>query len=517
MSKSKSVLNAANPTSLKTRLFSASVLSLADQFLKVASALIISPVIIHGLGVENYGTWILAVSIAGYCELMDLGFSLAAVRYYSRAIGANDVTVLSGLFQYLRRHYRRLGGVLVLLGAGFAGFELVTTQQMAAPSVWMIVAVLAISNGVSFWLRPHATLLKARLEYGKIIGTGIVRLLLFTVIIWVWRSQGFSLWTILGLQGSLQVLEQLTLYAWARRLVPKFAVSASLSREDRSGFLRFAGQVAVGGLTTVLRQRVDTQLLGWYSTLASISHYSIGSRLPLLFFDFLSSIFGGHLMAGFSQLAARGDTANLHNTLFRMLRFSAFAAAMGGCGIYVFGPTFVEVWLGPHFVASYPVLRMLTLGMIATAMHFPVFPFLGAINAYGIAVRISLITSAMNFLCSLILVQRLGLIGVVWGTLIEQLVWGLILWPMIVAREASIPFWDYIQIVFVKAMIPFVAVGLALMWSLKVFGQPNSYFDLAVCGGAAIAFLAPFSWFVLLSVDERSAVRKQISNWTGRL
>ncbi|MEN3943133.1 oligosaccharide flippase family protein [Prosthecobacter sp. SYSU 5D2] len=466
-----------------------------------------SPFIINGLGFNNYGAWLLATSFAGYLEFLDLGFSTAAVRSYSRAIGTNNTGQLRGLFEFLQKHYLRLGVAVIGLGGLLLLGALSFNPGLAVPSVTLMTALLIVLNGIVFSFRARATLLKARLEYGKIIGTGLARLLVFTgVVVW-WGEEGVTLWKLIGLQVMLQILEQVAVYFWAGPLVPK-ASGAEFSKQDRSIFLSFAKDVALSGVTTALRHRIDVQLLGWYVSMASISHYSIGSRLPSLFFDMVNSVFGGHLMAGFTQMVATNDPARVQNALFRMLRLSGVAAVTGGTGICVFGPVFIECWLGTHLAATTPVLQMLTLGAAVTALHYPVISFLGAINAWGTVVRMSVISAALNFICSWILVQQMGTMGVVWGTFGEQLAWSLLLWPVMIAKETDIPLWKYVRVVFFESALPLTLTTVPLCLALRHWMQPDSFLDLALC--TSVVGVHAAAACCVLDVETRDLVMRKL-------
>ncbi|MBE7497027.1 MAG: oligosaccharide flippase family protein [Verrucomicrobiaceae bacterium] len=488
--------------SMRHRLLSASALSLVDQFLKVASALVISPVIIHALGVEGYGEWMLAVSFAGYFEMLDLGFSLAAVRFYSKAIGAADHQMLASLFGDLRRHYRRLGSLLLITGLGGAAACVV----FGGGNVMVMVCVLALANGVVFWNRAHAAMLKARMEYGKVLGAGMLRLVLFSGFMLLMAGHGMTAWTVLGGHVALQLGEQCLLHAWAAPFVPK-TTAPRLSPPLRRDVRRFSFDVAVGGLTQMLRQRVDTQILAGYSSMASVSHYLVAARLPLMFFDMLNGLFGGHVMAGFSQMAASSGQDRQHEALFRMLRISAAIAVVGAVGMWVFGPVFLGIWVGDQFEPSHEALQWLAASSALTAMHCPLFSYFGAINAYGKVVKVSMVTSLANFITSLLLVQRMGLMGVVWGTVIENVLWGAFLWPVLARTEAGFPLCRYLRVVLVESAIPFTALAAATSWLMREWLNPASYWQLIQCGLGIAVVVSCAAWFLLLAPEQRLRLR----------
>jgi|GEM_PF-6023842 len=489
---------------LKSRLISASALSLVDQVVKVASALVVSPVIIHGLGVEGYGEWLLAVSFAGYLEMLDLGFSLAAVRFYSKAIGASDQETLASLFSHLRRHYRTLGSVLFIAGLGGG----VGCAVLGGGNVMLMVCILAVANGLVFWNRAHATMLKARMEYGKVIGAGMLRLMLFSgFMLWMAR-QGMTAWTVLGAHVALQLFEQFLLHAWAAPFVPK-ATAPPLSPPLRRDFRQFSFHVAVSGVTQMFRQRLDAQLLGAYSSMASVSHYSVAARLPQMFFDMLNALFGGHVMAGFSQMAARPGHENPHRALFSMLRFSAAIAVAGAAGMWVFGPVFLDIWVGDEFKPSHAALQWLAASSALTAMHSPLFSYFGAINAYGKVMKFSMVTSMANFATSLFLVQRMGLMGVIWGTVVENILWGVFLWPLLAKREAKLPLKRYLRVVFVESAIPIAGIAVAACRFLRGWLNPVTYWDLTLCGLGVGVVTGTAGWFLLLSSEDRTRLLRR--------
>lgn len=496
--------------SLKFRVLSASALSLMDQLIKVASALVISPIMIHGLGLDGYGVWVLAVSIAGYVDLLDFGFGLAAVRFYSRAIGAGDPENLSAFFDHLRRHYNRLGNLILCASLAICAYAFATHDGGPLLSMWMIVGVLAVISGVVFRFRAHAALLKARLEYGKVIGTGLLRLLVFSSAVFAWGTHGLTIGRLLLLQAGLQLVEQLTLYAWARRLVPKGDVVHQLPPKEKSDFVRLASQYALGHLAIALRQRVDTQLLGAYTSLPIVSQYAVGVRLPTLFFDMINALFGGHLMAGLSQLAARNDLERLRTTLFKALQLSTAAAVLGGTGLAIFGPTFIDCWLGSDFGPAHQVLQALVIGMAVVAAQYPAFAFLSAVNAFGKVVTVSLVTATANFICSFVLVQKIGLMGVVWSTVGEYALQGLLFWPLLTARAAQVPIFTYYRVLGLQTAVPLLATAVPIGMAVKAYFVPQSYVDLIQCAAVMGVYAAAAIWWGILNRADRTGILAKV-------
>lgn len=496
--------------SLKRKLLSASFLSVLDQLLKVASALIISPVIINGLGMEGYGLWVLAVSIAAYADLLDMGQSLSAVRFYSQAIGRHDDSLLGGFYYFLRRRYVRTAVFICACGLAVTCAGLFQPGETSTPNLGEATGILLITAGVCFPFRAPAAILKARLAYTRITGVGLARLLVFSALILWLGTDRLSVGRMLALQCTLQVLEQLTLFLFARRLTPaKRPQGYDLPVDEQRAFITLARQYATGYVAITFRSRFDTPLLGGYAGLPAVSQYSVGLRFPTLFADLVNAAFGGHLMAAFSQAAARGGGQAVLPMLFKTLRWSSLVSMLGAAMIFSFGPAFLRCWLGTGFEPAEGVLQALIVGNGLLAAQYPVFAFLSAINAYGTYVKISITTALFNLALSWILVQHLGLMGVVWATTLESLIQALALVPWLAATAAQIPLAEYFQQVFWRHLLPFTALFFSFCLAVSSWVKPHTYFQLAGCAAAAGSVGVMVAWCFLLTRDERH----QAMNW----
>jgi O-antigen/teichoic acid export membrane protein len=66
---------------LRQRLISASALNVLDYGLKIGVVLVVSPFVIRTLGTDQYGFWVILISMVGYLDLLDLGLAPTGVRF----------------------------------------------------------------------------------------------------------------------------------------------------------------------------------------------------------------------------------------------------------------------------------------------------------------------------------------------------------------------------------------------------------------------------------------------------
>src|SRR5438132_10633934 len=75
----------------------------------------LSPYILHRLGDEAFGLWVLIFSITGYYGLFDLGIRSSIVRYVSKFTATDDIEELARLINTSLFSYSCIGALSLLI------------------------------------------------------------------------------------------------------------------------------------------------------------------------------------------------------------------------------------------------------------------------------------------------------------------------------------------------------------------------------------------------------------------
>jgi O-antigen/teichoic acid export membrane protein len=487
--------------SLNRRLFSASALNLADYVLKIGVVLVVSPFLIGRLGKEEYGLWVLLLSVIGYLDLLDLGFNQTAVRYLSREIANADRQAI--IFDHFRRLYRRIA--LLALGLTVVTL-LVLPLFLQGPSLEKTRDVLGLGGLMvsgSYFLRVYSTLLKSHVLYHKLIIAGMVRLLVYTalMIAVLWRGGGL---VELALAWVAGIVVELMMIGWqARSLVPRRTNSTErltgLERDEINGF---AAKTFGGVAASFMRERVDTQVLAGSLGNVAVTHYAVGARLISMFTDVVNALFGGHFLAAFAQLHAESGPGVATRLLLTTLRMSAPLALAGGITIFLLGPAFIDCWLGGGFEESHQVIRILAFPVALVLMQYPVGPYLGSMNRHGILATISLVGGGLNLVGSLLLVRWVGFEGVVIATAAELLLTGLVMWPWMLGRAGDVPPRQYYAVL-LRPVLVLLPVALLGGWFLVQYGQPQSFPQLLFQASLLLGIMIGLAWLWLFRSEEK--------------
>ena len=489
--------------SLKRRLLSASALNLADYALKIGVILLASPYIITTLGTAEYGFWVILISLVGYLDLLDLGLSPTGIRYLSRSF-SNTGPDTAVLFRHIQRAYRRSAGVALLIGVVAVAVApyLLDDAAQSRTAQWVLGAGGCIT-ALGYWIRARSVWLKARVLYHRLIVAGIVRLVFGTTITLLLLRAGW------GIQGMLwgwtvgMVSELSLIVALSRGECPKSRDAGEIEPAERAEMRRFGGKMILWSLAGLMRERVDTQVLGAHLGSPAAAQYAVGTRLTTIFTDLMNAVFGSHFLAAFSQLHGRGNGSGPVEALKASLRFSVPLGLAAGLSLWVLGPSFIEWWLGEGFEQSHAVIHILALPLALSLAQQPLGTFLGALDQHGNMVRIALWGGAINLLGSLVLVTVMGFEGVEIATACELLVTSLFLWPTLVARGGFMPLAAYLRLLLRPLALLAPVAGTAWL-VMHQAGSPQGLTGIATYSCLLLLALGLATWFLHFTSQERS-------------
>jgi O-antigen/teichoic acid export membrane protein len=148
-------------------------------------------------------------------------------------------------------------------------------------------------------------------------------------------------------------------------------------------------------------------------------YYAASKTLALVaFVNFSVAAASAHK---FSAYHVTGDREKLQAFLSQAVRWTFLPSLIATAAILGLGKMFL--WLfGPAFVAAYPLMFILAVGLMARAAVGPVERLLNMLGQQNICAAVYAIAFIMNLVLALWLVPRLGMTGAAIGTAITMIV-----------------------------------------------------------------------------------------------
>jgi O-antigen/teichoic acid export membrane protein len=431
----------------------------------------VTPVLIHGLGNEAYGIWVMVMSLGPYYALGNLGLRAASVKYISQFEAIGDRGSVNTVIVTTLAAFVPLAGIVALLVAGIAYVflrfpNLIETQQVAPSIVWQVIVITGLGIVVGIIGQAFMAILVAFRRFDQINLLSIVMQLVQGGLIIASIRMGGGLIAIAWIVVGVTLTSELCMLSLAVRVVGPIRLSRRLfDWSTLKTLLGFGSRSLFHGIARRSTTYGGTFIVGVVLGPATVAFYVVAQALALKTEDVgqgLTSV----LMPIISQLDAQKRRRELAEAFFVASRVLMALAISIAAAFVLVGRPLIELWIGKEFGAvSYPVLCLLGSGMAIRMGSLASASVLKGTGRMDRLVVAAIAEAALTLTLGIALVTSIGLVGMGWAVLLTQVVVAGMLLPWLTCRATEIPLTAFAKRAFIPgltAAIPGIVVGLAL-------------------------------------------------------
>jgi O-antigen/teichoic acid export membrane protein len=467
---------------MKGSLTAASASGVALWVCDVVAAFIVSPLLIHGLGVSQYGAWDIVVALIGYFGFLDLGISPAIMRFVAHSRGAGNKK---------DEHRYFSTGFWLLSGSGFAAALIFWVMSLFAPNFLMaepagiahlefllmvVGGLVALSMPINALaanllgkqrnvplnclrmlltaLRAIATVACMRLaSESRLLGLAVAFLLIL-----VFEIAIISLW--LASEDGWQVFSPRLFCGKRAKEMARFGVNGTLLVLG-TGSLRKA-------IGIVIAKVMD---------LAAVTYFAIAARL----IDYCASLtqaIGYPLTPHLARAAGSGNLVVLRNEYVRstkILQVFAFGVPIGTMWL---GEPFLSRWLGSDMTKnSQPLLNLLGLSLMFSAVAINANRILSALALQRVAAVTSAVSAPLLLVGSISLTRSFGLYGAA-SAVAVHIALNAIVEVALADRALKVSVLFTLKKTILPHTVPLLILSSVLL-ALRTYEYPASYLQIA--------------------------------------
>jgi len=492
---------------MKRRFALTSLLNMLGVGLSFVISFAVTPLMIRTLGAEAYGVWVLVTAfsvVSGYMSLLDLGIQSAVVKFVSESHARREIDAVNQIFSSGFYLFFGIGVLGALVLVAFAQLFLTRVFNIPAHLVEvmrLLLCVLAAQILVEFPGLIVSALLDGvqRYDLQRVIHIGymiINAVLLVTLLLLGYGLLAMSI-TMLALTVA-KVLVQVVL---AQRLLPRLR----LVRNFDIGLLRrvatFSGQIFLIRINAVIYNTMDKTIIGSLLSSTQLTTYDIANKLRNISIAPLSFI-TPQVVPAAAALNGAGDQVRLQELFLKGTKYQMALAIPVIVVVMILAERFIRVWIGPDYAYIANIARLFVVSVFLDSMIAVGQNVLIGIGRVKPMIWINVVTTAVNLSLSVYLTLKIGIEGVMWGTLIGL---GLAVGPY---------FWffaDSLKISWVRmwreVVWPTYSVATVLAALLYIaedrLGLPDNFLTLGLMGLAGVGVYYLLFWTFSLSTLER--------------
>ena len=400
----------------------------AARVLSALATLLALPLALRYLGAERFGVWATITSTVVFLNLLDLGVASTLTNHIAHSYALRDrqyaaryttnalilsVAVASGAGATLALAWRHISWIALLNVT-----PMVPRTEVTAT---VAVAIALVLLGIPASLCPRILAGYQEVYFGNVlvaVGTlanlvGMITGIALQVsmpLLFVWATAWPTLCNFAGLVGVV-----LWRKPWLR---PRWSfVRWADAREllnSGSGFflLQIAGAVVFSS---------DNVIVSHFLGASQVTPYSVTWRLVGITAVMQGLVFTA-LWPAYAEAYAKGDHKWMRNT-FRITLRATIALNLGFAALLIaFGKPLIRWWAGEAAVPSIALLSAMALWAVISGCMTVESCLLAAVNRTRAQGALSIVAAAVNLGLSIVLVQRIGAVGVISGTILSYLI-----------------------------------------------------------------------------------------------
>ena len=381
------------------------------------------PPLLHQLGTEGLGLWMIVLSTMGMIGFLNGGLAGAVVTAIGRGTGSSGACTLDRLATsatYL--------AVVCGLGTVIAGLPLALlinwhsllglSGAIASPDVTLVMVALVLVLGVGFpAVVPKYVMLGRQHGYVAHLIDFIGVLTSATLLlIAIWFHQPIYI-LVIGFLLTQYVVVFIggALYLWREKI--SYLAWANFDRAIFQDLSRDGSQLALYQASFSVSSQSDLILIGMIWGAAASAGYGIAQRLfslPMM----LAASLNYALWPAFAKADAEGRYDWVKRVYLKTLSSLLAATTLFVLTLAYSYQSIVTAWLG-HAIKADPglIVGMMCWVVVTVAVHTTEM----VLRARGLAALLTKCMVAMMFInlpISIFLVNRIGPAGAIWGTVI---------------------------------------------------------------------------------------------------
>jgi O-antigen/teichoic acid export membrane protein len=447
----------------------------------IVVGVLLSPYILHHLGDEAFGLWVLIFSITGYYGLFDLGIRSSIVRYVATFSATGDQAELDRLVSTALVTYAGIGAIALLVtlaGSYYVASIFKISPDFLHTARWLFLIVgsavalgfpLGISGGVLEGLQRFYLL-----NFTNICAT-LVRAFLIVLVL----RHGYGLLAVALITVSMPLVSGIVNATAVFRVLPLHLGLKNVHRSSLRRIATYSSSTLIIIVAARLRFKTDAMVIGTFLSAAAITYFTIGSRLV----DYAGEVVSGLAQVFVpmsSQSDATGDLAGLRKIFVAGNRACALIIFPMAAILIILGKSVIEAWVGRRYVAtSYPVLLVLVIPSTLLWAQSASGRVLFGMARHKTLAIVTLLEGSANLFLSILLVRRFGILGDAAGTAIPLTCTALLFLPRHLCRVLKLRVVVYLREAFLMPLglcVPLVAALLLVRhWFVA-----HSFFQLTI-------------------------------------
>lgn len=382
---------------------------------------------IYFMGVQYLGLSSLFTSILQVLNLTELGVGSAMVYSMYKPIAEDDEHTICALMKLYRNYYRVIGLVIAVVGSVLTPFipKLISGDVPSGINVYVLYLLNLAATVLSYWLFAYKNCILQAHQRTDVVSkvtllTNTIQYALQLLVLWAFRNYYYYVIVMLATQALTNIITAVE----ANRLYPSYQPKGKVGRAQIRQINQRIRDLFTSKIGGVVYDSADTIVISAYLGLTALAVYQNYFYILNAITGFISVFFASCTAGIGNSIVVESKAKNfndLNKFTFIICWISGFCSV---CLLCLYQP-FMELWVGTD-------LMLPMAAVTCFVVYFFVRQLNALLNLYKDASGMwhedrfrPLVAALTNLLLNLILVQFIGIYGILLSTVLAILCVGM--------------------------------------------------------------------------------------------
>lgn len=395
----------------------------ALQILKLGVPFLMRTAMIYLLGVEYLGLNSLFTSVLSVLNLAELGVGSAMVYSMYKPIADDDTDKICALMLLYKKYYHIIGIVVFILGMLLLPFipQLINGDVPADINVYVLYLLNLFATVFSYWLFAYkGSILQAHQRNDVVskvtLATDSIKYLLQFFVLFTTRN--YYLYVIVIL--LTQILNNIVTAFFSEKMYPQYKASGELSRKEQKTINCRIRDLFTAKLGTVIVYSSDTIVISAFLGLRILAVYQNYYYLFTAVTAMITIIFSS-VRAGLGNSIIVDNKEKVFADLKKFLLIIVWIAGFcSTCFLCLYQP-FMELWVGSDLLMEFGIVVCMVIYFFVNCLNIFLNSYKDASGIWHEDRFRPLVEAITNLILNIVLVNVIGLYGIVLSTIFSML------------------------------------------------------------------------------------------------
>ncbi len=387
---------------------------------------ILRTIFIEHLGDTLNGVNDLYTGILSVLSMAELGVGTALNFSLYGPVARKDYEKIKSYMLLYKKAYRIIGLVIGGIGLAISPFLPYLVKQpqgIGVRDLTLYYFIFLFNTVSSYFVAYKYSLVNA--EQNNYIQTNIITITkMITVslqIIVIIFTGNFYLYLLTA--AFVELMQKIFVSRYLNKRYPYLMDKdvKSLSKEETGEIINKTKALVFHKVGDVARLQTDSMIISAFINVTLVGYVGNYNMILTSVANFVNIIFNS-VLSGFGNLIAT-ESREKQYRIFKVYRFFAcWIYGFSAVGFFLLLTPFIMIWQGPEKVLAVSVVACILVDYYFKGDRIVLSNFKTAAGVFEQDKYLALIQGAVNLVISIVLVQRIGLVGIYVGTIVSGLI-----------------------------------------------------------------------------------------------